>query len=346
MNRVPSDNGHNGHAAGQGNGDVVADVALTPADAAAIDAILDRTEESFGVDPSRKLAATAFLAVLGKDAEPAPPSDLLARTLVAIQTDRMRIPAAASAAPDPALQKANRSRWRRHFAEVAAMAVAAGLFIAVTVDLLGIARQSQKRIACQANLQKIGVAMAAYAGDSSGDLPMLATPENGNWLHGTGAGAPRNNSANLIPLIVGSYIPVTALFCAGAGLPAGPVQFANNALPEIGYSYRNLYGPAPAQWDGQVQTILLSDRNPVFVELDSGGGGNGAKPAVAKHNSLNHNGHGNYLLRSDQSVSWEVSPNAGPDGDNIWTLGTGKDQIATFQGTENPRSATDVFMCP
>ena len=63
-------------------------------------------------------------------------------------------------------------------------------------------------------------------------------------------------------------------------------------------------------------------------------------------NSANHGGHGNYVLRADSSVTWETSPNIGPDHDNIWTLGSGKDRQLVYKGTEVPANAKDVIVCP
>ena len=265
-----------------GNGHALA---LCPADAAAVDVLLGGEENAIRDEP-REMRIGAWLKVIAAADAPELPanSDLLERTLAAVQADTMRIPATPAlttqTAPNhEAVRLASRAKWRRRFAEVGAMAVAASLFLAVTIDLLGEARQSQKRVACQANLLKVGDAMGTFASLNDGQLPALAAPENGNWLHGMGANAPRNNAANLLPLIFNG-LPVSTLFCAGAGIPAGPIPTAKNALPEISYSYRNLAGPSTPEWDGRHENILLSDRNPVFVDVASGGGG-GAPARVA-----------------------------------------------------------------
>jgi len=327
---------------------------LCPADAAAVDAVIggDTTGPRHEAREERTAAWFKVLAAADTPALPAD-SDLLERTLAAIQADRMRIPSNPAALParsansdqEEILRRASRAKWRRRFAEFGAMAVAAGLFLAVTIDLLGEARQSQRRIACQANLLKVGDAMGTFASVNDGQLPSLGTPDNGNWLHGAGLNAPRNNAANLLPLIFNG-LPVSTLFCAGAGIPAGPIPSIKNALPEISYSYRNLAGADVPEWDGRHETVVLADRNPVFVDLASGGGGGNTKGGVDQENSLNHGKRGQYLLRADQSATWEISPNVGPGGDNIWTIGSGKDQIAMYNGTEIPKSLNDVFLCP
>jgi hypothetical protein len=188
------------------------------------------------------------------------------------------------------------------------------------------------------NLKMVSVGFDNYAADTNGELPTLVAPTNKNWLHGNTETGAKNNAANLLPLVTGNYVQVKALYCAGAGGPRGSEATGRNEMPEIDYSYRNLWGPERPVWDHARETIVLADKNPV-LGLD-------ARPGTETRNSANHDGRGQYVVRADGSVTWEVSPNIGPAGDNIWTLGTGRNQVLTYTGTEVPASLSDVFVCP
>jgi hypothetical protein len=108
-------------------------------------------------------------------------------------------------------------------------------------------------------------------------------------------------------------------------------------LPGIGYSYRNMYGVEKPKWDGQT-TIILADKNPAFGDI--------VRPEWDQKNSFNHDGNGTYVLRADDSASWEVTPNIGPNHDNIWSIGSGKEHLVIYTGRELPASLADVFLCP
>jgi hypothetical protein len=234
--------------------------------------------------------------------------------------------------------------WRRRLAEFGAMAVAAMLLLAVTVEGIEQARQAAKRTACAGNLRLFATAFDNY-GTIGGDgvLPMLAMPANQNWLRGNaeaGGKAAMNNTANLLPLVTGKYLPAAALFCPGAGAAAGggAAAVGTNQVPGAGYSYRDMYVAERPKWDGLNGTIVLADKNPVFGDL--------VRTEWEKKNSANHEGKGSYVLRADSSAPWEKSPNVGPDNDNIWTIGTEKDRLAVYTGREAPVGLMDVFLCP
>ena len=313
---------------------------LTAADAAAADAVL---YGAAGGEPARRVRVESWLKVLDASPMPEPAGDLAARTMARVQAERMRLPGAA--AGQPARASAPLGGWRRRLAEIGAMAVAAMLLLAVGFEGIGQARQSAKRTACAANMKLFASAFDNYAsaggGAGDGELPMLAMPANKNWLRGNVvAGGPvaMSNAANLLPLVTGKYLPVAALFCPGAGAPAGPVAVGANNVPGAGYSYRDMYVDERPRWDKSRATIVLADKNPVFGDL--------VRAELSQSNSPNHAGKGNYVLCADGSVSWFTSPNVGPDHDNIWTIGTGNDRLAVYTGREVPVGAKDVFLCP
>ena len=180
------------------------------------------------------------------------------------------------------------------------------------------------------------MAFATYATSYSNELPSLAMPADRNWLNASDPAAAHSNSANLLPLVTGKYISEANLYCAGA-MPVKFAELTPNDVGKIGYSYTYQYGPVRPKWDGNAATIILTDRNPMFVP--------GAVTAAAEENSPNHGGHGNYVLRADGAVTWETSPNVGPHGDNIWTVNKGTQLVTTYVGTESTASPEDAFVC-
>jgi hypothetical protein len=326
-------------------------VTLSAADAAAVDALLNGEA---GGEPARRERVQAWLNVLDRSPMPEPAGDLAARALAAVQAERMRLPSGDRAtgaagsqdlptgAAAPLAQRARtaaRWGWRRRLAEVGAMAVAAMLLLAVTLEGIGQARRSNARQACAANLKEVAAGFGNYASlGGEGALPMIALPTNKNWLRGNAETGAANNAAHLLPLVTGQYLAIKALFCAGAGIPDGPVAVGRNELPAIGYSYRNMYGTEKPKWDGRRTTIVMTDKNPIF--------GEDVRPEWDQKNSFNHDGKGNYVVRADGTVSWETSPNLGPSQDNIWTIGSGKERVTVYTGREVPVDVADVLVCP
>jgi hypothetical protein len=321
------------------------DVTLSPPDAAAVDALLDAPAGAAGAlseeQRRRQERAQAWLQVLGTAGVPEMRGDLAARTLAAVRADRMYVPGATAQAP-PAGSAGSSSvwpRWRRRAAVIGSMGVAAALLLAVAMEGLGTVRKSRARMACAANLHGAALAFDAYAGAAQGELPVIVAPANHNWLYGNAETGAKNNTANLLPLLNG-YAVLKQFICAGAGAPdAGKAKAGHNALEGISYSYRNLYGAEKPRWDHAHGTMVLADRNPVFSAALP-------RPGVEEKNSANHEGAGSYLLRADATVTWETSPDVGPDKDNIWTLGSGKERPIFYKGTEVPAGVNDVFLCP
>ena len=88
----------------------------------------------------------------------------------------------------------------------------------------------------------------------------------------------------------------------------------------------------------RARTIILADRNPLFVDRSE------ASVRNPDMNSQNHAGKGTYLLHADGHVTWELSPNIA--GDNIWTVGKGSNRLIQYAGTELPVGPADVFLSP
>jgi hypothetical protein len=267
---------------------------------------------------------------------------LMERTLAAVQSDRMTLHPQEGEGRnwEPAMRRA---RWRRRIGAVGAMVVAASLLLVVTLVMLGQARNANARAACKATLNTVEIGFSDYAADAGNELPYLPVPENKNWLHGNTPLAATSNTANLIPLVDHNYVPLTAFYCPAVALkPPPPSAPLINEMPPISYSYRVLYGPELPSWDRKHETIIMADRNPLFAA-----GTGGTAPSEEQRNSPNHAGeHGMYVMRADGSVTWEVSPNIGPGGDNIWTISSGKDRVLSYRGDEVPVSTADEMLAP
>ena len=319
------------------------DAALSPADAAALDAFMDSTDAA--VEAARLERMRAWIHAIQVAPAPVAPPQLLQGTLDAIQRDRMKLPASTGAAAEVT---APRNTWGRRLREIGAMGVAAAILVAVLIPAVGYARKSSARVACATNMLHLGDAFAEYAHEHEDELPALAMPADGNWLpRGPGLRGSvgiaqttdaHSNAANLLPLVNAHYASAQMLLCAGRSLPADTrIDLSSGDIPDNvrGYSYVNLYGPISRTWDGRRASIILADRNPMF----------GAIASDDPHaNSFNHGGSGNYLLRGDKSISWETTPDVGPGNDNIWTIG--KECQRYYRGTEVSTNASDTFLSP
>jgi hypothetical protein len=333
-----------------GNGSEPRGPALSPAEAAVVDKLLGR-DSALGEDPHAVLRAGTeedaartrrvqeWLKVLDAAAVPAPSEDLLARTLAAVQTDRMRLPEPASSREVDVMPHVRR-RWSRRIAEFASMAVAASILLAVIFVGLQQSKHSQARIACAQNLKAAIGGIAAYSADNAGQLPMLAMPASYNWMQSNEQGTAHTNAANLLPAIQAKYLTLANLQCAGV-MQRRPASRPDDVVSD--YSYAHVYGTGTSRprWTGSSALVVLADRNPLFVAE--------RMPLTVtveetNRNSPNHGGKGNYVAHGDTSVSWETTPNVG--GDNLWTVNHSGQRVVAYTGTEMPASAADAFVCP
>lgn len=304
---------------------------LSEADAAVIDAIVDNGVSA--EDSLRSRTAMSWVRLIQASPMPEPSADLISRTVTAMETD---VP--------PVLEiTAPMSRKPFFFAgrqltEYAAMAAAAAILISVLIPGIGQARQSAQRAACTSNLSQMARAFSHYAAAESGSLPVLTLTAGGNWL-------PRarvdelgcSNTDNLLPLLRTNLAKPQSLMCPGLDTTQVVFDSTVNHVPDSvrGYSYANMFGPVRPSWDGRNSTIVLADRNPLFIN---------ASVRDPHQNSINHGLRGTNVLTADGAVRWANTPDIGPSGDNIWTIG--KDCKVNYQGTEVTRVSDDVFLSP
>jgi prepilin-type processing-associated H-X9-DG protein len=152
------------------------------------------------------------------------------------------------------------------------------------------------------------------------------------------------NRRHVYPLLQARFVSDPRLFLcpAGGGVPMPREQVAGrNDFAEarnVNYAYFNMAGARPSLADNPALPIV-SDDNPMFDEdgVPLGPLGWGDR---TDRNSRAHGGAGQNILTLDGHVKWEKTPNAGIDGDNIWTLQGVKD----YTGHEGPQSATDAHL--
>jgi hypothetical protein len=215
------------------------------------------------------------------------------------------------------------------------MAAAACVVLGVLIPGLRAARQDAQRIVCTANLGALGAAFGSYASLNGGALPTLGKTADGNWMpHDPSASTGHSNAANLLPLVRLGLVEKQRLICAARGVTPTNFDPRQNEIPDgvRGYSYVNLFGPAP-QWDHQATTIVLADRNPLFVL---------GAPHDPFSNSPNHGLCGTNVLTAAQTVEWVTTPNVGPHASNIWTL-RGRTE---YTGNETTLSPDEIFLSP
>jgi hypothetical protein len=285
--------------------------------------------------------AQAWLNVLAKHPVPSPTPDLLEKTHAAVQAERMKLPASSDIVASPSRRVAASSHpsfFRRHLKDVAAMLVAACILVAVIIPSVTHISLSYRRTLCAANLSTVGINIQQYTADNASQLPALANMTGDNWFQPSSGG--HTNTANLFPLVLARYTPSQRLHCPGDGYAeSAPAAVSNVDIPDCGYSYTNLFGPVRRTWDGKNSSIILADKNPLFVVNN--------RTVSSDKNSPNHGGYGQYCLRADRSVTWETNPNVGPAKDNIWTVSTSPNQrLLTYTGTETPTNPNDIFLAP
>jgi hypothetical protein len=118
------------------------------------------------------------------------------------------------------------------------------------------------------------------------------------------------------------------------------------ASPEdIDYSFRLLFDHRLLQLDKLNNTIIMTDKNPLFKNLTEK-----SEPNIAlspddnllKANSPNHDDRGQNVLLNDGHVEFMTDRYLGLTKDDIFTI----QSATTYKGNEIPQSEQDVFVAP
>ncbi|RMH30078.1 MAG: hypothetical protein D6693_01245 [Planctomycetota bacterium] len=315
---------------------------LSPADAAAVDALVNAGWDPAAVEPqhsARARAADRLLSALALTHTDTADDTLLDATLARIHRHDRAATAAALAEP----------RRRRFGLPSLAdlMTAAAVLLIGTSIlwPMVAGLRRQQVRTLDAAHLANAGLGFSMYADDHLGALPAAdVAAGRAPGVVWWDVGEPgRSHSANLFVLIRQGYATPEDL--SSAANPHAPIRMDADAqqdwaAPEqVSFSYQ-LLGPDAVRWSSPQRQVVLVSRSPV-IELARQG-----VPVDPLMNSLLHRGAGQHVLFNDRSVRWLDSP-VTPWGDNLWLPRTLERRLrATLKGVELPAGRDDAFVGP
>lgn len=279
---------------------------------------------------------------------PAPPSDLLARTLARVARATplpVDTPDRPAERPFPALPPdVDAPRIIRFTSLRDVLAVAAMIVLAVGLGVPSILRVRglNQRLACSANLAQIGTGLGMYASTFGDALPFAGwNPQRASWRASDDPNVENiPNRRHMYPLLYVGVVRDPARFICPSqfGVPMAADQVKKfRDFPDsrnVSFAYQNMAGVrATLRVDSDLP--LLADDNPLF---DNG------HPLGLKYgpgaNSRAHNGDGQNVLTAGGRVRFFTSPDCGVNNDNIWTLNNVRD----YTGREGPATATDSHL--
>lgn len=229
-----------------------------------------------------------------------------------------------------------------NFRDLVAAAAMIVLVVGMGVPAMLHMRETNHRVGCSANLARLGQGLAAYASTFNQALPFVGW---GSWDSWQPSANPQvqvvQNRQHLSPLLPAGQIDRKWLICPSTrDIPLASNQRIIDAS-NLSYAYQNMAGVRPSLSDNP-NLAVLADDNPLF---DDG------RPLVdlrvrlgvadpASVNSRAHGGYGQNVLTLNGRVVWSDTPNAGVNGDNIWTLVN----VQNYTGREGPATATDSHL--
>jgi hypothetical protein len=230
------------------------------------------------------------------------------------------------------------------------IAVAAVIVLAVGIGLPGLlnVRDRNQRIACQANLSRIGQGLNAYASSFGDSLPFAGWNKNSySWKPTSDPGVESvPNRRHMFPLLRGGHVKNVWLICPSrrdVPMPEDQVKQRQDFIESrnVSYAYQNMAGVRPSL-RSDPNLPILADDNPLFddgLPLFGIGQRLGLTDA-ADSNSRAHRGKGQSILTLGGSVKFADTPYAGVNGDNIWLL----QGVQDYEGKEGPQTASDSHL--
>lgn len=245
---------------------------------------------------------------------------------------------------------AERPRLRLHFGSYRDLvAVAAMIVFLIGVGVPGLlhVRERHQRVACSANLARVGAGIQQYASIFADSLPFAGWGPNSTWQQSQDN--PRDtvpNRRHVYPLLHEALIadPRTLLCPSRSGVPMPREQIrARHDFLEsrnLGYAYFNMAGVRPSV-RSDANLPIFGDDNPLFEDgfllCDLARMG---FERSTQGNSRAHGGAGQNVVTLSGAVKWSTTPNCGVGGDNIWTL----DGVRDYTGVEGPARDTDTHL--
>lgn len=228
--------------------------------------------------------------------------------------------------------------------EIAAVAAVIVMAVGLGVPSLLQLRERGRRVGCVNNMAGIGRGMQSYAMANLGSLPFAGWGSNNSWRPTADPQVDiQPNRSHVYRIVLAHQAPARLFVCPSSrDVPMSEEQVAVfDDFPEsrnVSYAYQNMAGLRPSLEDNP-DLPVLGDDNPLFdngVPLFRALGF--ADPANA--NSRAHGGAGQNVLTLRGAVKWMVTPNAGLNGDNIWTL----NGVEEYTGREGPQTASDSHL--
>ena len=302
--------------------------ALSEADAAAVDALIEAEFELDRVPDAMRSRAAAALAVFRRlEAVPAADADdasleaLVDATLLRIDRHEESESERFSFTRQQEMRGVSRARLR--FSDFVGVAAIAILAVSIAIPLMSHVRTNRGIAMCGDGMRSLGGSFAAFAGDHEGNMPFAAS-----LVPGLDFGSGRFPTPNsyrhgdqLRALAEGGYCSdATCLGCPNHPTPGGT------------YSFRVPANAAELRLDLVPALVIVGDRNPV-IELVVGG-----ERVRVEMCSPEHDDRGQNVMRGDGSVAFLRDPRL--DGrerpDNIWLPASGQDglgaDVATVEG--------------
>ena len=311
---------------------------LTPEDRARLVDAMRRDERL--AERHRRLQS--ILEPLDSWTVPEPPARLADRVIARVSRTMADAPVLRL---PPLATGAEVSGRKTPFAMRDLVAVAATIVLVGVILIPGVSRVGgeSRRLACSNNLGSIGQAVATYAADYGGALPVASSIPGGRWLQvSTGGGPYTPNRRNAFLLLQFRYVQEAKAFVCPSCNKSQVMRVANpHALSDFpdtrncSYHLLNMSGPTP-RLTVAPRHPLMADSNPLFV----GGRFHRISPEMPSPNHRRPRGQN--ILCFDGAVDWTVTPKVGPSEDNIWQAGA----VRIYQGTEMQTSAEDTFLVP
>ncbi len=315
----------------------------------------ERTDLRRRIDADPRLAAqdqalTGMFQALDAVPEEPLPSDLTARTLARVKAagPPPRVIRPADELTAVLEQKPDRIiRLGGNLRDIVAVAALIVLAVGVGIPSMLHMRERSQRIGCSRNLAALGVGLQQYANAFNASLPFAGWGQADSWRPSSEPGVRIvPNHRHVYRLLRMAFVADPRYFiCPGqphVPMPMDEIRRHDDFLESrnVSYAYQNMAGVRPSANDNP-RLPVMSDENPLFADgLPLFDARRWGRREPAQTNSHAHRQAGQNLLTLDGSVIWITTPDAGIDGDNIWTLR----DVTDYTGREGPSSATDSHL--
>ena len=242
----------------------------------------------------------------------------------------------------------------RSFGKLLATAAVIFLFAGTYFSATGYMRQRAWQTGCEAQLMKIGQGLVSYQNENNGQMPMVSMAAGDPWWklgYRPESNDNQSNTRHMYLLVRNGLVGPEVFICPGSKQAKDAIvnniqtvqlrDFPGRQYVSFSFRIRCVNTANPSDMG---RTIIISDMNPLFeqpptqydnlnLQLDE---------QLKTLNSINHNRRGQNVLYSDGSTKFVRTRNAGPNGDDIFTI----QNRNVYQGNETPEKPLDDFVAP